>query len=112
MHHDHRLGTLGEYTQYTAHEATLLPVADWPLWAWHRARPERPSTERWAAQNSRLIAEVFDEFRATGPRTASFDGAIWSSWAGTASSGCWPRPRTCCHPKPTLRRHGRKRWWS
>ena len=35
LHHD--LGTartprLGRYTEYLAHEATVVPVADWPLW--------------------------------------------------------------------------------
>lgn len=68
LHHNHRTAVLGGYTEYIAHEAAILPVADWPLWAWRRHRQERPSSERWAADHSRLIAEVLDEFRSRGPQ--------------------------------------------
>lgn len=67
IHHDQRATKLGAYTEYLAHEAAILPVADWPLWAWHRARPEKPSTAKWMAANQRLLGEVLDEFRASGP---------------------------------------------
>lgn len=67
VHHDQGATKLGHYTEYIAHEATIMPVADWPLWAWHRARAERPSTERWIADNQQLMAEVLDEFKASGP---------------------------------------------
>lgn len=64
--HDGRT-RLGEYTEYLAHEAAIIPVADWGLWAWHRARPERPSTQRWAKEHAGLLAEVLGEFRDRGP---------------------------------------------
>lgn len=67
VHHAQPATTLGAYTEYTAHEAAILPVADWPLWAWHRRRAERPSTARWIADNQRLMGEVLDGFRASGP---------------------------------------------
>ena len=67
VHHDQRATTLGTYTEYLAHEAAILPVADWALWAWHRARPERPATEKWVAEHGRLMEEVLDEFRGSGP---------------------------------------------
>ncbi|MDO5676741.1 MAG: crosslink repair DNA glycosylase YcaQ family protein [Propionibacteriaceae bacterium] len=67
VHHDAQATKLGGYTEYMAHEASILPVADWPLWAWHRNRPERPSTQKWIAANEGLIAEVLSEFRAAGP---------------------------------------------
>ena len=70
LHHD--LGTartprLGRYTEYLAHEATVVPVADWPLWHWHRAAPKRPGFEQWADEHRSLVAEVLHEFTTRGP---------------------------------------------
>ena len=72
VHHDapDRPG-LGAFTEYTAHEATILPVADWPLWAWHRDAPPRPRTEAWASQKRGLIDEVRAEFAERGPLRVS-----------------------------------------
>ncbi|MBB1483634.1 YcaQ family DNA glycosylase [Tessaracoccus sp. MC1865] len=67
VHHDQRATRLGSFTEYLSHEAAIMPVADWPLWAWHRARPERPGWERWAQENGRLIDEVLAEFHLSGP---------------------------------------------
>ncbi|GAA4904044.1 crosslink repair DNA glycosylase YcaQ family protein [Tessaracoccus lubricantis] len=67
LHHDQRATRLGGYTEYTAHEAAVLPVADWPLWAWHRRRPGRPNWEAWVIANQRLIDEVLAEFHTAGP---------------------------------------------
>lgn len=57
----------GRYTEYLAHEATVLPVDDWPLWHWHRVAPKRPGHEEWAAAHARLIEEVLSEFAQRGP---------------------------------------------
>lgn len=67
LHHDVRAVTLGDYTEYLAHEAAVIPVADWPLWQWHRSRPGRPRSEQWRADNQQLFAEVRAEFEARGP---------------------------------------------
>lgn len=67
LHHDVRAVTLGDYTEYLAHEATILPVADWGMWQWHRQRPERPRSAQWRAENRQLFAEVRAEFEARGP---------------------------------------------
>lgn len=96
LHHDQKATRLGEYTEYVAHEACLVPVADWPLWAWHRARPERPSTMEWMAKNQRLLEEVLEEFRIAGPmrikhldhpQNVSTAGGWWNKndayWAAT-----------------------------
>ncbi|GEK80060.1 winged helix-turn-helix domain-containing protein [Agrococcus baldri] len=66
LHHDHGRG-LGGYTEYVAHEAAVIPVADWPLWAWKREQPMQPSTEAWAAEHAGLIDDVLAEFAERGP---------------------------------------------
>lgn len=70
LHHDHAQG-LGAYTEFVAHEAAVIPVADWPLWRWKREQPMRPSTERWAAAHASLIADVLAEFAERGPMRPS-----------------------------------------
>lgn len=70
LHHDHGRG-LGGYTEFVAHEAAVIPVADWPLWRWKREQPMRPSDERWAAANASLIGDVLAEFAERGPMRPS-----------------------------------------
>lgn len=65
LQHDHGR-RMGRYTEYLAHEAAVIDVADWPLWAWKRQQPMRPSTERWAAEHSSLIDGVLSEFAERG----------------------------------------------
>lgn len=72
LHHDAPARPrLGKFTEYTAHEAAIVPVDDWPLWAWHREIPLRASFERWASNRRGLIDEVLAEFTERGPVTAS-----------------------------------------
>lgn len=87
LHHDVAATRLGSYTEYTAHEATILPVADWPLWAWHRQRPGRPRDEAWRAAQARLFDEVRAEFADRGalrvrdlehPQNVSLGGGWWN----------------------------------
>ena len=70
LHHDHGR-SLGAYTEYVAHEAAVIPVADWPLWAWKRRESMRGSTERWAAEHATLIDDVRAEFAERGPMRPS-----------------------------------------
>ncbi|MCR8671658.1 winged helix-turn-helix domain-containing protein [Agrococcus sp. HG114] len=70
LHHDHGRG-LGAYTEYLAHEAAVIPVADWPLWGWRRRRPLRGGGERWAAEHATLIDDVRAEFAERGPMRPS-----------------------------------------
>lgn len=68
LHHDRAAAArLGRYTEYVAHEAAVLPVADWPLWHWHRTGPKHTGFERWAEGHRALIADVLDEFTGRGP---------------------------------------------
>lgn len=86
LHHDTGTG-LGEYTEYVAHEAAVLPVADWALWAWHRDGSMRESFRQWGRDNAALIAEVRSEFDARGvarvrdldhPANVSRGGGWWN----------------------------------
>ncbi|MBO9626312.1 MAG: YcaQ family DNA glycosylase [Microbacterium sp.] len=57
------------YVEYLAHEATFVPVEDWPLWRFRmdhfRARWADPDS--WASRNARTLDWVRDELRDRGP---------------------------------------------
>ncbi|MEJ1087226.1 crosslink repair DNA glycosylase YcaQ family protein [Microbacterium sp. Mu-80] len=57
------------YVEYLAHEATFMPVADWPLWdfrmrAWQQ-RESKPGA--WGHEHSRTLDWVRAELRDRGP---------------------------------------------
>lgn len=57
------------YVEYMAHEATFIPIEDWPLWRFRmedfRARWSGPDS--WMSTNERTLRWVQDELRARGP---------------------------------------------
>jgi uncharacterized protein YcaQ len=57
------------YVEYLAHEATFMPVADWPLWRFRmqewRERAARPGA--WMHAHRRTLDWVRDELRTRGP---------------------------------------------
>jgi uncharacterized protein YcaQ len=59
----------GSYVEYLAHEATFLPVEDWPLWRFRmddmRARYGGPGS--WYAENAATVEWVRTELAARGP---------------------------------------------
>lgn len=57
------------YVEYLAHEATFIPIDDWPLWRFRmdRFRDRWAEPGSWASTNARTIAWVQDELRARGP---------------------------------------------
>ena len=60
--------------EYWGHEASLLPVALWPLLQWRMRRAERDAwggVRRMATERPELVAELLDAVRARGPITAS-----------------------------------------
>lgn len=72
LHHDRpRRPRLGGYTEYVAHEAAVIAVDDWPLWAWKRRQPLRGGEERWAAEHAGIIDGVLAEFAERGPMRPS-----------------------------------------
>lgn len=58
------------YVEYLAHEATFVPMSDWPLWQFRmddfRAKFEAAETS-WFRSNQRTLAWVKDELRDRGP---------------------------------------------
>ncbi|QYM65452.1 winged helix-turn-helix domain-containing protein [Microbacterium sp. Se5.02b] len=57
------------YVEYLAHEATFIPVADWPLWRFRMDDFRRKWTDAdsWMSTNARTVQWVQDELRARGP---------------------------------------------
>lgn len=59
----------GSYVEYLAHEATFLPVDDWPLWRFRmdamRAKYGGPGS--WYAENAATVEWVRAELAARGP---------------------------------------------
>ena len=68
--------------------AAYLPVADYPLYAWHMAARAETSRRRgWLVEHRDLVDEVLVRVRAEGPLGASdfdapegFQGAGWWDW--------------------------------
>ena len=69
--HDQAGSRTGAYTEWVAHEACIVPVADWPLWGWHRDSSVRDGFRGWAAEKVALVEEVRHEFATRGPMRIS-----------------------------------------
>lgn len=57
------------YVEYLAHEATFIPVADWPLWRFRMDdfRQRWSAEDSWMSSNARTVQWVQEELRARGP---------------------------------------------
>lgn len=57
------------YVEYLAHEATFIPVEDWPLWQFRMDdfRRRWADEDSWMSTNARTVEWVQDELRARGP---------------------------------------------
>ena len=57
------------YVEYLAHEATFIPVEDWPLWRFRMEafRARWAAADSWARTNERTLQWVQDELRSRGP---------------------------------------------
>lgn len=57
------------YVEYLAHEATFIPIADWPLWRFRMEdfRRRWADEDSWLSRNARTVAWVQDELRSRGP---------------------------------------------
>lgn len=73
------------YTEYIAHEATFLPVEDWPLWGFRREAFRRRNGEFWGQSSSiRTLDRIRAELRERGPsRPAEIRGE------GAGGRGGW-----------------------
>lgn len=66
-------GTGSQYIEYWAHEAAVIPLADWPLWRWKMAtlREQDPGRHEWARENTSMLDWLRAELRRSGPVAAS-----------------------------------------
>ncbi|MFF9143988.1 winged helix-turn-helix domain-containing protein [Streptomyces sp. NPDC014861] len=77
----------GHAFEYWSHAACVLPVEEWPLFAFRRrAYRDRPHWHHALADGS--YAKVIDQLRAEGPRTATELGGAknkgeWWDWSDT-----------------------------
>ncbi|MFJ2542354.1 winged helix-turn-helix domain-containing protein [Microbacterium sp. NPDC087589] len=57
------------YVEYMAHEATFIPIEDWPLWRFRmdHFRARWAAADSWMSTNTRTLRWVQDELRARGP---------------------------------------------
>lgn len=61
-------GRPGRYTEYLAHEATFLPIEDWPLWGFRRDAFRAKYGTFWGRTSSaRTLDWVRSELRDRGP---------------------------------------------
>jgi uncharacterized protein YcaQ len=82
-------GPRSPYTEQWAHEAAVVPVDDWPLFAWRRERFGSRYAE-WIAEHSELLDWLRAELAAKGPLTsAEIDheenvrSGPWWGWSAT-----------------------------
>jgi uncharacterized protein YcaQ len=67
-------GAKPRLTEYWVHEASLIPVEDWPLFRWRmHAFRDRAATDdaHWSQENAPMLAWLLDELAANGPMRAS-----------------------------------------
>ena len=58
-----------DYVEYLAHEATFIPIEDWPLWRFRMDdfRRRWAGEDSWMSTNARTVQWVQDELRVRGP---------------------------------------------
>lgn len=85
----------GHCFEYWSHAACVLPIEQWPLFAFRR-RAMRARGRRWhrLADRDRQCAEVRARLRAQGPLTATElggakAGGVWYDWSDTKIAVEW-----------------------
>ena len=79
--------------EYWAHAACILPLEEWPFYAFRR-RALRARGRRWHTAQERTCAEVLARLRAEGPLTATQLGGAkaggeWWDWSDTKIAVEW-----------------------
>jgi uncharacterized protein YcaQ len=81
--------------EYWSHAACVLPLEDWPLYAFKR-RAMRAMGRRWHVleNESKSCGAVLDRLRAEGPLTArelggAKKGGVWWDWSETKIAAEW-----------------------
>ncbi|MBW1599913.1 winged helix-turn-helix domain-containing protein [Streptomyces sp. JJ38] len=85
----------GHAFEYWSHAACILPVEEWPCFAFRR-RARRAAGHRWhrLAERDAACARVRDRLTADGPLTASAlggakNGGLWWDWSDTKIAVEW-----------------------
>ncbi|MBO0827865.1 MAG: winged helix DNA-binding domain-containing protein, partial [Streptosporangiales bacterium] len=79
--------------EYWSHAACILPLEDWPHYAFRR-RARRRRGRRWHQVHQRTVTEVLARLRADGPLTASDlggakKGGPWWDWSDVKIAVEW-----------------------
>ena len=79
--------------EYWAHAACILPVADWPYYAWRR-RAITARGQRWHQVSADTCEQVLGRLRAEGPLTATQLGGAkaggpWWDWSEVKIAAEW-----------------------
>jgi hypothetical protein len=79
--------------EYWAHAACILPIEDWPYYAWRR-RAIAARGQRWHQVSARACAEVLGRLRDEGPLTATQLGGAkaggpWWDWSEVKIAAEW-----------------------
>jgi uncharacterized protein len=79
--------------EYWAHAACVLPIEEWPYYAFRR-RALRARGRRWHTAHQGTVAEVLARLRAEGPLTATQlggakGGGPWWDWSQTKIAAEW-----------------------
>ena len=79
--------------EYWAHAACILPVADWPYYAWRR-RAIAARGQRWHKVSEQACAQVLGRLRDEGPLTATQlggakGGGPWWDWSEVKIAAEW-----------------------
>ncbi len=82
-------GRRSAYTEQWAHEAAVVPVVDWPLFAWRRER-FRAKYADWFRDNAAIVDWLRAELAAKGPLTSgeveheeNVRSGPWWGWSST-----------------------------
>ena len=87
-----------ELAEYWCHEASYLPIQDWPLFRWRMRRAERgelwKGIREFAAENSVFISKVERQVTAAGPVSAGQlqkrgRGSSWWGWSDSKIALEW-----------------------
>jgi len=79
--------------EYWAHAACILPIEDWPYYAWRR-RAFAAQGQRWHKVTEQACAEVLGRLRDEGPLTATQLGGAkaggpWWDWSEVKIAAEW-----------------------